>query len=203
MKTTAIVRNVHVSSRKAKLVVDLIRGKKVAEAIRILETTNKKSSSILKKLLNSAVANATNNHSMNGQFLYIYEIFANEGVTMKRIMQRAKGSADTIFKRTTHFKITLSDDPNERQKDLQKIKDKIKKRADGNHKKNNTLSNCIDHSLEKNNKQSNIKVTSTSKLKNTNSKSQPKQKPKSVVENKTNTKSNKKNTNNQLEENKE
>lgn len=139
MKTTAIVRSVHVSSRKAKLVVDLIRGKKVDEALRILETTNKKSAIILKKLLNSAVANATNNHSMNGQLLYVYEVFANEGPTMKRIMQRAKGSADTIFKRTTHFKITLSDDVNEREKDLQLIKDRIKNRALGNKKNRETV----------------------------------------------------------------
>lgn len=139
MKTTAIIRSVHVSSRKAKLVVDLIRGKKVNEALRILETTNKKSAPILKKLLTSAIANATNNHSMNGQLLYVYEVFANEGPTMKRVMPRAKGSADTIFKRTTHFKIVLSDDINERQKDLQSIKDKIKKRALGNSKKNNKV----------------------------------------------------------------
>ncbi len=134
MKSTAIIRNVHVSSRKAKLVVDLIRGKKVNDAIRILELTNKKSAPILKKLLNSAIANSTNNHSMNAQSLYVYEIFANEGPTMKRVMARAKGSADTIFKRTTHFKIVLSDDVNERKNDLQKIKDKIKKRSLGNSK---------------------------------------------------------------------
>ena len=134
MKTTSIVRSVHVSSRKAKLVVDLIRGKKVAEALRILDTTNKKSAGILKKLLNSAISNATNNHSMNGELLYVYEIFANEGPTLKRVMPRAKGSADTIFKRTTHFKITLSDDINERQKDLALIKDKVKRRALGNKK---------------------------------------------------------------------
>lgn len=134
MKTTAIIRNVHVSARKGKLVVDLIRGKKVNEAIRILETTNKKSAPIIKKLLNSAIANAMNNHGMNGSSLYVYEIFANEGPTMKRVMARAKGSADTIFKRTTHFKIVLSDDVNERQNDLRAIKEKIAKRAANNSK---------------------------------------------------------------------
>ncbi|MDE5617595.1 MAG: 50S ribosomal protein L22 [Ureaplasma sp.] len=135
MKSTAIIRNVHVSSRKAKLVVDLIRGKKVNDAIRILELTNKKSAPILKKLLTSAIANSTNNHSMNAQSLYVYEVFANEGPTMKRVMARAKGSADTIFKRTTHFKIVLSDDVNERKNDLQRIKDRVKKRSLGNSKK--------------------------------------------------------------------
>ena len=134
MKTTAIIRNVHVSARKGKLVVDLIRGKKVNEAIRILETTNKKSAPIIKKLLNSAIANAMNNHGMNGSSLYVYEVFANEGPTMKRVMPRAKGSADTIFKRTTHFKIVLSDDVNERQNDLNDIKAKIAKRAANNSK---------------------------------------------------------------------
>ena len=134
MKTTAIIRNVHVSARKGKLVVDLIRGKKVNEAIRILETTNKKSAPIIKKLLNSAIANAMNNHGMNGSSLYVYEIFANEGPTMKRVMPRAKGSADTIFKRTTHFKIVLSDDVNERQNDLNAIKAKIAIRAANNSK---------------------------------------------------------------------
>ena len=134
MKTTAIIRNVHVSARKGKLVVDLIRGKKVNEAIRILETTNKKSAPIIKKLLNSAIANAMNNHGMNGSTLYVYEIFANEGPTMKRVMARAKGSADTIFKRTTHFKIVLSDDINKRQNDLKAIKEKIAKRAANNSK---------------------------------------------------------------------
>lgn len=134
MKTTAIIRNVHVSARKGKLVVDLIRGKKVNEAIRILESTNKKSAPIIKKLLNSAIANAMNNHGMNGSTLYVYEIFANEGPTMKRVMARAKGSADTIFKRTTHFKIVLSDDINERQNDLKAIREKIAKRAANNSK---------------------------------------------------------------------
>lgn len=194
MKTTAIVRNVHVSSRKAKLVVDLIRGKKVAEAIRILDTTNKKSARILKKLLNSAIANATNNHSMNGQFLYVYEVFANEGVTMKRIMQRAKGSADTIFKRTTHFQITLSDDPSERQKDLEMIKQKIKKRAEGNRKKDVEPSKYIDHSVAKNNTSTNNKKSQVIKKPN-NTKPPVKDKP--TVTKKPAEKSNDKTINNQ------
>ena len=152
MKTTAIIRNVHISPRKGKLVVDLIRGKKVNEAIRILDITNKKSASIIKKLLNSAIANAMNNHGMNGSSLYVYEIFANEGPTMKRINPRAKGSADTIFKRTTHFKITLSDDINERQKELNKIKERISKRAADNSKLKNNDSKDQNKEVKKVNK---------------------------------------------------
>lgn len=138
MKTRVIQRNVHISHRKVQLVVDLIRNKKVDEATRILENTDKKSAPIVKKLLHSAIANAMNNHSMNGSSLYVYEIFANEGPTWKRTMPRAKGSADRLFKRTTHIEIVLSDDPKERQKDLAKIKQRIAKRAEGNkdHHKN-------------------------------------------------------------------
>lgn len=139
MKSRVIQKNVNVSHRKAKLVVDLIRNKNVNEAIRILDNTNKKSAPILKKLLLSAIANSTNNHSMNAANLYVYEIFANQGPTLKRTLPRAKGSADRIFKRTTHLEIILSDDKTERNNDLQAIKDLVKRRADGNRNKNKTV----------------------------------------------------------------
>lgn len=134
MKCRVIQRNVHISHRKVELVVDLIRNKKVDEATKILENTNKKSAPIIKKLLHSAIANAMNNHSMHGSSLYVYEIFANEGPTWKRTLPRAKGSADRLLKRTTHIEIVLSDDMQQRQKDLQLIKEKIAKRAAGNKK---------------------------------------------------------------------
>lgn len=134
MKAIAKVNNVHVSPRKAKLVVDLIRNKKATEAVSILEHTNKKTAPILLKLLKSAISNAVNNHAMNGANLYVYEIFANQGVTWKRQLIRGKGSADRLFKRTTNFKVVLSDDATERQKDLQLIKAKIQKRAKMNSK---------------------------------------------------------------------
>ena len=117
-----------------QLVVDLIRNKKVDEAKRILENTNKKAAPIVHKLLTSAMANAVNNHNMSGSHLYVYEIFANEGPTWKRTMPRAKGSADRIFKRTTHLEIVLSDDVQERSKDLAAIKARIAKRAKNNSK---------------------------------------------------------------------
>lgn len=135
MKAIANQNNVHISPRKAKLVVDLIRNKKIPEAITILQNTNKKAAPIVLKLLKSVVSNAINNHALDANKLYVYEIFANEGPTWKRQITRAKGSADRIFKRTTNFRIVLSDDFLERQNDLQKIKDMIKKRALGNSKK--------------------------------------------------------------------
>lgn len=134
MKAIAKVNNVHVSPRKAKLVVDLIRNLPVANAITVLENTHKKSAPILLKLLNSAISNAVNNHALNGSLLYVYEVFANEGITWKRQITRAKGSADRIFKRTTNFKIVLSDDKNERKNDIKIQKDIIHKRAVNNSK---------------------------------------------------------------------
>ncbi len=113
MKTTAHQRNIHVSARKMRLVIDLIRNKDVTQALNILSFTDKKSAPIVAKLLNSAIANAINNHAMNADKLYIYEILANEGPTWKRTLPRAKGSADRLRKRTTHLSITLSDDRNE------------------------------------------------------------------------------------------
>ena len=116
MTTTAIIRNVHVSSQKANLVCNLIRGKKATNALNILQNCHKKTAYILYKLLVSAIANATNNHAMNGNNLYIYSCVANQGRTIKRVMPRAKGSSNMIRKRHSHLVITLSDDPKDKNK---------------------------------------------------------------------------------------
>jgi len=92
-----------ISSRKVKIVADLIRGKKVSEALAIVKFTPKASSEILEKLLKSAIANAENNHGMNRGNLVVSEIYANQGPTMKRIRPAAKGSAVRIRKRTSSF----------------------------------------------------------------------------------------------------
>lgn len=122
MKATVIQRNIHISSRKAVLVCDLIRNKNVVDALKILNYTNKKIAPIIHKLLNQCIANATNNHAMNAEKLYIYHIVANQGHTLKRTSPRARGSADLIRKRHSHIEIVLSDDIDERKKDLEKIK---------------------------------------------------------------------------------
>jgi ribosomal protein L22 len=127
MKVRAIQRNVHVASRKANLVCALIRNKKATEAIVILDNTGKKTARIMKKILNSAIANATNNHSMDVNKLYVYGAFANQGRTIKRSMPRARGAADMIKKRHSHLEIVLSDDPNQRQVDMLAPKAKAKK----------------------------------------------------------------------------
>lgn len=132
MKAIAIQRYIHISSQKAKLVVDLIRNKSVTDSLIILENTNKKAAPIVKKLLIQAIANATNNHAMDGSKLYIYKIVANQAPTLKRTNPRARGSADLLKKRYSHIEITLSDDSEEMKKDLKKIKDLKTKRAQAN-----------------------------------------------------------------------
>ena len=103
----AELKYARISSRKVKIVADLVRGKNVDEALAIIKFTPKASSEILEKLLKSAIANAENNHGMNHGKLYISEIYANQGPTLKRIRPAAKGSAVRIRKRTSHVTIVL------------------------------------------------------------------------------------------------
>lgn len=105
----AELRHARISARKVKIVIDLIRGKKVKEAIAILKYTNKAAAPMVEKLVKSAMANAVNNHQMDESKLYISEIYANQGPTMKRIMPRAKGSANRIRKRTSHIIVVLKE----------------------------------------------------------------------------------------------
>ena len=107
LEAKAVLRYARISSRKVKIVADLIRGKQVDEALAIIKFTPKASSEVLEKLLKSAIANAENNHFMNKSDLYVAEIFANQGPTLKRIRPAAKGSAVRIRKRTSHITIVL------------------------------------------------------------------------------------------------
>ena len=103
----ATLKNARISARKVKIVADLIRGKDAKEALAIVKFTPKASSEVIEKLLKSAIANAENNHGMKSDNLYVAEIFANQGPTMKRIRPAAKGSAVRIRKRTSHITIKL------------------------------------------------------------------------------------------------
>ena len=98
-----------ISSRKVKIVADLIRGKKVSEALAIVKFAPKASAEVIEKLLKSAIANAENNHFMKSEDLYVAEIYANQGPTLKRIRPAAKGSAVRIRKRTSHITIVLKE----------------------------------------------------------------------------------------------
>ena len=108
-QATATLKYARISSRKVKIVADLIKGKDIDEAIAILKCTPKASSEMLEKLLKSAIANAENNHNMTHEKLYIADIYANQGPTLKRIRPAAKGSAVRIRKRTSHVTIVLKE----------------------------------------------------------------------------------------------
>ena len=103
----AELKYARISARKVKIVADLVRGKNVDEALAIMKFTPKASTEILEKLLKSAIANAENNHGMSHENLYVAEIYANQGPTLKRIRPAAKGSAVRIRKRTSHITIVL------------------------------------------------------------------------------------------------
>ncbi len=105
----ATAKYVRISSRKVKIVIDLIRGKSVQEAEAILMYTPKAASEPVLKLLRSAIANAENNLGMSADGLYVAEVFANQGPTYRRYMARARGRATRIRKRTSHITIILDE----------------------------------------------------------------------------------------------
>ncbi|MFA5283718.1 MAG: 50S ribosomal protein L22 [Bacilli bacterium] len=99
--------NVRVTPRKVRLVIDLVRGKSVSEALGILKNLNKAASAPVIKVINSAAANAINNFKMDEARLYIDKIYANDGLRMKRFLPRAKGSASGLVKRSSHITCVL------------------------------------------------------------------------------------------------
>ena len=105
----AIAKEVRISPRKARQVIDLVRGKEIGEATGILRHTPKKAAEIIEKVLNSAVANAEHNHDLIPHELYISEAYVDEGPTMKRFRPRAMGQASPINKRTSHITIKVKE----------------------------------------------------------------------------------------------
>lgn len=109
MQAKAVARNVRIAPRKARLVIDLIRGKSVEEAFAILRFTPRAASPIIEKVLSSAVANAEHNHNMDPSRLVVEKAYVDEGPTMKRYMPRAMGRASRINKRTSHITVVVSE----------------------------------------------------------------------------------------------
>ena len=103
----AVAKYVRVSPRKVQIVIDLIRGKQVDDALAILMYTPKSAAPVVEKLLNSAIANAENNQEMSRENLYVAEVYANQGPTLKRYWARSHGRADLIKKHTSHITIVL------------------------------------------------------------------------------------------------
>ena len=108
-EVAAVLRGARLSAQKARLVADQIRGKKIDEALNILSFSGKKGADIIKKVLESAIANAEHNDGADVDELKVSTVFVDEGMTMKRIRPRAKGRADRIMKRTCHITVKVSD----------------------------------------------------------------------------------------------
>ena len=109
MEAIAIHKGAMIAPRKARLTLDLIRGKKVDEAKAILINTNTKASKLIVKVLDSAIANAINNHEMNEEKLYIKETYINEGSVLKRHKPASKSGMDRRDKRQSHIYIKVSE----------------------------------------------------------------------------------------------
>jgi len=110
MEVAARLKGAQISAQKARLIADQVRGMPVEEALSLLEFSPKKAAHIVKKLLDSAVANAENNEGADVDELKVSSIFVDEGMTMKRLRPRAKGRADRILKRSCHITIKVADD---------------------------------------------------------------------------------------------
>ena len=109
METVAKLKGANLSPQKARLVADQIRGKGVEDALDLLMFSSKKGAAVIKKVLESAIANAEHNEGLDVDDLKVSTIFVDEGTILKRIMPRAKGRADRILKRTCHITVKVAD----------------------------------------------------------------------------------------------
>jgi large subunit ribosomal protein L22 len=110
MEVKARLKGARLSAQKARLVADQIRGRQVGEALNILNFSTKKGAHVVRKLLESAIANAEHNEGADIDELSVSRIFVDEGMTMKRIRPRAKGRADRILKRSCHITLAVADE---------------------------------------------------------------------------------------------
>ena len=109
MEVAAKLKGASISAQKVRLVADQVRGMPVEDALTLLEFSPKKAAHIVKKILDSAIANAENNEGADVDELKVSTIFVDEGMTMKRLRPRAKGRADRIFKRSCHITVKVAD----------------------------------------------------------------------------------------------
>ena len=109
LEAKAIAKYVRISPRKIKPVTDLIRGKNVDEALAILAFTPRAGAPVLEKVIKSAKANAENNHNMDSDKLYVADVYANQGPTLKRFRAASKGSGVKILKRTSHVGVVIKE----------------------------------------------------------------------------------------------
>ena len=108
MEAKAIAKNIRMSADKSRLVINIICGKKVDEAMSILKNMNNKSARVIEKVLTSAVANAENNHNMKKENLYVSKAYINEGPVIKRMIMDSRGHTGRNDRRTSHVTIVVS-----------------------------------------------------------------------------------------------
>jgi large subunit ribosomal protein L22 len=113
MEVAARLKGAQISAQKVRLVADQVRGLPVEEALSLLEFSPKKAAHIVKKVLDSAIANAENNEGADVDELKVSTVFVDEGTTLKRLRPRAKGRADRILKRSCHITIKVADSDDE------------------------------------------------------------------------------------------
>jgi large subunit ribosomal protein L22 len=109
MEAKAVARYVRIAPRKVRIVIDLIRGKNIGEALAILKFTPKAASEVVEKVLKSAVANAEHNYDMNSDKLYVAAAYADQGPTLKRVHPRSRGQAFKILKRSSHITLVVKE----------------------------------------------------------------------------------------------
>jgi large subunit ribosomal protein L22 len=109
VEVAAKLRGARISAQKARLVADQIRGESVESALEILQFSGRKGADIIKKVLESAIANAEHNDGADIDELKVSTVFVDEGMTMKRIKPRAKGRADRILKRSCHITVKVAE----------------------------------------------------------------------------------------------
>ncbi len=109
MEARAVARHIRIAPRKVRMVVDLIRGKSVGEAIAILKNTPKAGSPVVEKVLRSAMANAEHNYSMDVERLVVSKIFVDQGTTLKRFHPRSQGRAFSILKHSSHVTVVVAE----------------------------------------------------------------------------------------------
>ena len=109
MEAKAVAKYIRIAPRKVRVVMNLIRGKNVADAVAILKFTPKAGADVIEKVLKSAVANAENNFDMNVDKLYVASAYVDQGPTLKRIHPRSRGQAFSIFKRTSHVTVVVAE----------------------------------------------------------------------------------------------
>jgi len=109
METKAIAKNIRISADKTRLIIDLIRGKNVDQAMSILKNMNKKAAREIEKVLKSAIANAENNNKLQREKLYVSKAYVNEGPVMKRVIMDSRGHTGRSDRRTSHITVIVSE----------------------------------------------------------------------------------------------